>query len=180
MGRGRKQLRLGYNTKKNCSAHVQITRIVLIPIQWIAPYLYLVNLVWKTTEIFMPFCDAAALKSRTSVRPSHPRHSRRRRRVVLTVLQHPRNACWNRISRIFQPGREGEATHLPTQEWVHSINFFPVGWSCQHQSSLCLLERQNIYSPTPASRRAASQCHLLLEKNSICQFQVHTLFGNIN
>lgn len=51
--RGRKQLRLGHNTKNFC-AHVQITRIVLIPIQWIAPYLYLVNLVWKTTEIFMP------------------------------------------------------------------------------------------------------------------------------
>lgn len=66
--RGRKQLRLGYNTKNFC-AHVQITRIVLIPIQWIAPYLYLVNLVWKTMEIFMPRCQSLRrlLKSRTSV-----------------------------------------------------------------------------------------------------------------
>lgn len=133
------------------------------------------------------------LKSRTSVRPSHPptlaaRRQHHHHRLVIIIppvgwmgvrrvlqQQHPRpeNACWKHIFRIVPVQSlvvdEGEST----QEWVHSINSFPVGhmptpvpfWATKHlQPYAC--------QPVYVGR-------LLPQKNANCQFQVHTLCAQV-
>lgn len=182
--RGRKQLRLAYNTKNFC-AHVQITRIVLIPIQWIAPYLYLVNLVWKTTEIFLPFADGALNPGRPFVRPSHPKHSD----IVIAAAVRcsiPFNACWFRILRMFLLLRRGggmQGWHRPTQR-MGSFNQFHPRRSCQHQ--LCVIEHLQPYACLDSvggttSRSWVTDSVSFIAKtqpqrtHSKCQFQVHTL-----